>query len=122
MSPLSGLFTVICHGFDGHVAVEIADHNHCACPEPDDSVSNDSMGMVIVSTSDHGHCYDTATDSHFIAPVRKNSNFNTHKDFVVDHELKSISQPAPFIFEPSSERDNACLPFYAPLRTVIMLT
>ena len=123
MSPLSGLFTVICHGADGHVAVEVAVHNHCACPEPSGVENHDkSTKGIIDSSSDHGHCNDTAAISNFIAPVRKTINFSGQPFFLAPPVLKTMSLSSPFFVSQSGVRSSECLAFHAPLLTIILLS
>lgn len=123
ISPLSSFFTVICQGSDGHVAVEATVHNHCDCPdEPSDVENQIKDTRIIGSSSEHGHCDDMSAAENFIVPTRKNSKLSTHNVFIPSPVLKSIPLPSTFIFEHPAARSNECFPFFAPLRTVILLS
>lgn len=121
LTPLSSFFSVICHGSDGHVAVEVPVHSHCACPEPGVENNDNATGVVVASSSGHGHCNDTALATSYIVTARRDINFSIHHVFLTHPVLKSISSPFTFFFEHSVARSNECTPFFTPLRTVILL-
>jgi hypothetical protein len=115
VSSISGSLTVVCHGADGHVAVEPLVHDHCECPETDLPKNPVSIGSDCLDS--HGHCTDYDPASHLITPTKQ----STHQGFTpaltgyVDSLIHSY-----FLSKLTSQDDH--LPaFYTPLRTVILL-
>lgn len=116
---ISGFFTVICHGSDGHVAVEPVVHNHCQCPETGDE---DKHGNIAITASDdHGHCRDSIASPDVIIPTRKNVRLSTHKVFTNNLALNPISTSPPSVFSRFTARGDDLSSFYSPLRTVVLL-
>ena len=87
---VSGFLTVMCHGSDGHVAMEPVGHNHCERQESCETGNqNDFTVSVIAAANNHDHCKDTIAISNFIVPVRKNFKLSTHRIFTANLFLKS---------------------------------
>ena len=121
-SSVSGFLIVICHGPDGHIAVEPAVHNHCQCPETGETADEDQYGKIAVTASDdHGHCRDSIASSEVIIPTRKNFRLSTHKVFTNNLVLKPIAIYASSFLGRFTTRIDGLSSFYAPLRTVILL-
>jgi hypothetical protein len=121
-SSISGFFTVICYGSDGHIAVEPLVHNHCECPEPDKSShQKDSSEHCAGFSSDHGHCKDTPAMSSVVISVRKNNKLRLVKVFVQGLYQKSVSNHIKSSFSYLLSWDTELSSFFTPLRTVILL-
>ena len=121
-SSVSGFFTVICHGSDGHIAVEPVVHNHCQCSETGETGDEDKYGRNAISASNgHGHCRDSIAFSDVIIPARKNVGLSTHKVFTNNLVLKPISTSTPSVISRFTAQNEGLSSFYAPLRTVILL-
>ena len=122
-SSVSSFFTVICHDSDGHIAVEPVAHNHCECPESGKVSNQDrNAGLAIDSCNCHGHCTDTTATPNYIVSARKNVKPSTHKVFTANLTLKSISAHTAFFFKHMAVQSYELSSFYAPLRTVILLS
>ncbi|WP_169853165.1 hypothetical protein [Anaerohalosphaera lusitana] len=66
-SPFAG-FAVLCHGSDGHVAIEAPGHDHCHCAESDSAGGDHAAehnGSTIASS--HDHCNDSLLTADAIA-------------------------------------------------------
>jgi len=123
LSPLSGFLTVICHGSDGHIAVEPLVHNHCECPEIGEAEHQDKIaGSSIESAADHGHCKDSIATSGLIFSTRKNVKTSIYKVFSANLFLKSNSTLSRSFFGYLSTRSHELSSFFTPLRTIILLT
>jgi hypothetical protein len=69
---LTSSFTVICHGSDGHIALEPVVHNHCLCPESNENAPPvDSTDSLVLFSNDHNHCTDILAASSIIISIRK---------------------------------------------------
>lgn len=121
-SSVSGFFTVICHGSDGHIALEHVFHNHCECPEFGETGNQNTFNGIAIDVSrDHDHCKDTIATSNFFISKRKNSKLLTLKVFTTNFPLKSVS---PYITSPPGYlfmKLDALSSFFTPLRTLILL-
>ena len=121
-SSISGFFTVICHGSDGHVMVVPAVHNRCECSESGESSSQYTLGGITTeSSADHGHCSDSLLDSDFIVAARKNIKLSPHEVYTANFFLKPNSACFPSVFSSFAMQSDDLSSFYAPLRTVILL-
>ena len=121
-SPISSLFTVICYGSDGHIAVEPILHNHCDCHESEGgSHQKDSSESGIDFSSQHSHCKDTLAASDLATSVRKNFKpqlakvlaQSLYQKSVYDHTISSFRNTLLWNTEFSS--------FFTPLESVILL-
>lgn len=121
-SLISGSFTVICHGSDGHQAVEPALHNHCECPESDAGVQHgNSNGSVSFLSTDHNHCKDVPASSIFSVSLRKDN-----KSRIEIIPAKSIYQDQVSDcmfsgFRYSLSRNVDLSFFFTPLQSIILL-
>jgi len=121
-SPVSGLFTVICHGSDGHVAIEPAVHSHCECQETDIAVNKDSTsGVTFGLAINHDHCRDYKTFSNNIAHTGKNFRLLTQKVLAANLVTQSLSANTNSIFRFVNVQGNEFFSFYSPLKTIILL-
>ncbi|MHC4911575.1 MAG: hypothetical protein ACYTE5_01050 [Planctomycetota bacterium] len=121
-SPVSSLLAVMCHGSDGHIALEPAAHNHCECPEAGEGGNQaGSAGPVIDSSAEHEHCRDTLAASYAVADARKNVKISTQKVLAATLSLKSISTHTTSVCGDPTRRGYELSSFFAPLRTVILL-
>ena len=121
-SSINGFFTVICHGSDGHIAVEPVIHNHCECPETSESGHQDMFaGIAVKSCRDHGHCADTIVTSDYIVPARKNIKSQLAEVFVQSPHQKSISNQMTSSFGHSFSWDTELSSFFRPLQSIIIL-
>ena len=121
-SSVSGFFTVICHGSDGHIAVEPVDHNHCQCPETAQTGHRDKFSWAAIgSSADHDHCVDSIATSNIIIPARKNVRLSTHKVSTANLALKSNSTSSTSFFGHWAARGYDFSSFFTPLRSVILL-
>jgi hypothetical protein len=122
VSSTGGAFTAICHGSDGHIAVEPLLHNHCECPGTGEAVDQDKVaGSSIESAADHGHCRDSIAASNFIFSIRKNVKTSIHNVFSANIFLKSDSTHSKSFFGYLSAQNHDLSSFFTPLRTVILL-
>ena len=121
-SPMSGLFTVICHGANGHIAVEPVLHNHGEYPESDGSghQKNSSESGIDLS-SGHSHCRDSLATSSLVIFVRKNIKPQHVQVFEQNSYQKSISDRMIFSFELLSPWDAELSSFFTLLRTIVLL-
>lgn len=118
----SGLFTVICYGADGHIAVEPALHDHCECPESDGSSrQKDSSESSIGFSSDHSHCKDTLAASSLVISFQKNIKTQLDKAFEQNLYQKSLPGHPTSSFGYPNSWDTELSSFFMPLRTVILL-
>ncbi len=121
-SFINGFFTVICHGSDGHVAVEPVIHNHCECSESDESGHQDIFAwLASESCSDHGHCTDTIVSSDYTVSARKNIKPQLAKVFVQILCQKSTSNQITSSFRHLLSWDAEFSSFFRPLRSIIIL-
>ena len=122
VSPISGSFTVICYGSDGHIAIETILHGHCDCPESDENGrQRDSNGSLILFSSDHSHCKDILAASSVVISVRKNIKPQLAKLFVQGLYQKSISNHMTSSFRHPLLWNTELSSFFTPLRTIILL-
>ena len=124
-SSVSGFFTVICHGSDGHVAVEPVVHNHCECSESGESDHrNRPAGTAIESSGDHNHkhCTDTIAADNYIVSARKNIKLSTHNVFTAMVFSKTIPSRPLSVSGRQATQGDEYVSFFAPLRTVILLS
>lgn len=120
-SSISGFFCV-CHGSDGHIALELAVHNHCNCTKIGETNNqNEFSNTVISSLTDHCHCRDFTTASNTIISEGKNGRFSTHKVLTANLFQKPISTYSLSIFRYIIAQDSELSSFYTPLQTVIIL-
>ena len=118
-----GFFTVICHGSDGHVAIEPARHNHCQCPESGEKTGHDEPeGLFIDPATGHEHCTDTIAFSNILIPERKNKKLSTQPALSNTLFLKTISAQSASFCEAWATQCNDLPSFFTPLRTIILLT
>lgn len=119
---ISGFFTVICHGSDGHVAVEPVVHNHCDCSESGESGHQDVFsGLTIESCSSHEHCTDAIVSSNYIVSARKNIKPQLVKVFVQSPCQKSTSNKITSSFGHPLSWNTELSSFFRPLRSIILL-
>ena len=120
LSSVSEFTTVICRGYDGHIAVEPILHDHC---EQRETVQTGTLerfvGAMIGSSNDHGHCEDSLETSHVIIPARKNVGLSTHRALAASSFPKLMSAYA--TFGPPAAPSHESSSFFEPLRTVILL-
>lgn len=117
VSSGSGFFAVICYGADGHVAVEAIVHNHCACPQPDES---NSAKTFIGLYAEHEHCKDTLAPSNPLL-VKHKSKYSSGNIFSTTLVVKHAAVcDYPFLGR-FADQSNPFPSFYTPLRTVVLL-
>ena len=117
-SPLTGFLTVLCHGSDGHTAVEPVIHNHCECPET--SAQGELAEFSIEFSADHGHCTDSAGTLNIIVATQKKTRHSTSKIVIGNFFLKSDLSHIWSVYG-LTLRNQEFSSFYTPLRTVILL-
>ncbi len=121
-NSVSGFFMVICHGSDGHIAVEPVIHNHCECSESGKSDHQDIFaGLAIESCSDHEHCTDTIVSSNYIVSATKNIKSQLAEVFVQTPCQKSTSNQITSSFGYPLSWDTELSSFFRPLRSIIIL-
>jgi hypothetical protein len=122
VSFVSGFSTVICHGSNGHIAVEPIIHDHCECSETDqNSKESKFAGTTVESSIAHEHCRDLIAAPNVLLPKRKNVKPATHKIFTAKLHLKSNLVYTPSFFNSFATQSDQVILFYTPLRTVILL-
>ena len=122
-SSVSGFLTVICHGSDGHIAVEPVAHEHCQCSETDNSDDHGSLVEIAMrSATDHDHCTDTLATSSFVIPQRKEAKLASQKVAATNLiERLNPTQTTSFSGYQASQSPESGT-FYAPIRTIVLLT
>jgi hypothetical protein len=122
-SSASGFFTVLCHGSDGHVEVEVASHNHCQCPENDDNdhKSTPADHPSTALSASHDHCNDILLAPNILIPSRKNISKSAYKNFTANISLASVTDPEPSVFT-TTPLGHKPPPFHTPLLTVVLLS
>jgi len=122
VSPISGLFTVICYGSDGHIAVEPIGHDHCECPESEGGSGQKASSEAGIGLScNHSHCKDSPANSTMVLSVRKNIKPQFDKVFVQSVYQKSISDHMTSSYRRSLLWNTELSSFFTPLRTIILL-
>jgi hypothetical protein len=122
ISFLGGLFTVICHGSDGHVAIETSVHSHCECPETDQNNERNKYGETTrVFSVDHEHCKHTTLAPNVLIPIRKNIKPAISKIFIAELTLKPVLAQTPSFFGCFAAYSSELSSFYTPLRSIILL-
>ena len=121
-SSVSGFFTVICRGMDGHIAIEPLVHNHCRCSHNGETEkNNDSEDSNIKFSATHTHCTDAVATSNYILPARKTSKHSLYKVFTVKLFLKSNSNAGESIICNLAAQSGQLHSFFTPLETIILL-
>jgi hypothetical protein len=119
IAPFSGSFAVVCHGEDGHVAIEIAVHDHC--DEGDTKASHGYDEQQAYGTGGHGHCDDVAIKSDIAVSAKRKDLTNKSKVFANNlHSLKD-SNPRNSEFKSCFGRNVESTSFFTPLSTIILL-
>ena len=117
VSPVSSSFMVICHGSDGHVSIESADHAHCDCPgsEGDSHEQEPSNGL----SSNHSHCNDTlAASSIVISGLKKQKLTNVFAQNLYQKPITArIKSSCERLFSWNTEFSS----FFTPLRSIVIL-
>ncbi|MEN6308481.1 MAG: hypothetical protein ABFD91_12070 [Anaerohalosphaeraceae bacterium] len=117
-SSVSGFFAVVCQGSDGHIAVELLDHNHCECPEPD-TTGQDHLPAL--AAMDHQHCTDSPAVSDTVIAARKNIRPADDKADTQCLILKPVSIDASTASKCIDSLSDKSHSFYRPLHTIILL-
>lgn len=119
VSSISGSLTVVCHGADGHIAVESLVHNHCECPQ--DGQQGDITLIGNNCPGEHGHCQDYVLASHLITPSNNAQKQSIHQSFTpcLIHPVDSLIHLS--LLGNFSSQDDKLPAFHTPLRTVILL-
>lgn len=113
-----GFFTVICHGSDGHVAVEPMFHSHCQCPDTDNSVG---YPVAIGSLANHDHCSDVVTVSSFTIPSKSTARQSVFKVFASCFNQKMALPANTSVAGFFAVQGDNFSSFHVPLQTVILL-
>lgn len=123
-SSASGFFTVLCHGSDGHIALESAAHNHCEHPEADQTEVLDAPFCAFVGTpAEHTHCKDTMVALETPLPAKKNTPVSIYKVTAISASLKQILSHTVYLFTPPAiARFCESSRFHEPLRTIVLRT
>lgn len=111
--------TVICHGSDGHFAVEPLIHNHCGCSGSDhDQLQAVYTEPPVEISADHEHCTDSLA-SHSLLLSREKVKFSK-QFFIVNQIPKSLS----VCISPASNftvKGDEFSSFHTPLQSTILL-
>lgn len=122
VSFISGFSSVICHGPDGHVAMEPSVHSHCECSETgQNEKQNQYDGTTISFSVNHEHCKDTVVAPNVLLPIRKNVKPSTLKIFIAKLTPKPISVYAPSFLDRFAAHRSELSSFHTPLRSIILL-
>jgi hypothetical protein len=119
-SSVSGFSSVICHGPDGHVAIEPLVHSHCECPETGQK-QNKYAGTTIDFSADHEHCKDTVVAPNVLLPILKNVKPSTFKIFIAKLSPKPISVHTFSFLIRFTTQSVELFSFHTPLRSIILL-
>ena len=122
LGSISGFFTVICQGSYGHIAVESTIHNHCECPETNQTDNRDNFAKTMIGLLiDHSHCKNSVPTPNIIIPARKNIKISTRKVFTTNFISQSTSTHFASSLGHWVIQVHKISSFHAPLRTVIIL-
>jgi len=122
ISFVSGFPAVICHGPDGHVAIEPPAHNHCECSETgQDEKQTTYTGTTIDFSADHEHCKDTVVTPNVLLPIQKNFKPSTSKIFIAKLTPKPILAYTPSLLSCFAAQSSELPSFHTPLRSIILL-
>ena len=120
-SSISGVFTVICHGSDGHANVEHFFHEHCDCSEyGENGRQKDCNDPFLRFSKDHTHCTDIPTASGVHISLRKNK-IRLAKIFLVRFHLRSNPNCLTHSFRLPIFWNTELFSFFTPLRSIILL-
>ena len=115
--PNSGAL-VLCHGADGHAAIESALHNHCESDaEHGENDGEHGHGHSLAQT--HNHCSDTMLTTNIIVSEQKNTSkinealANNICQFCWGSSANAASKIRCWNIESTS--------FFTPLRTIVLL-
>ena len=100
------------------MAVEVAVHDHCGC-DGDRGADTTAFGG---SSSEHGHCTDTSVGADYVVAGRKDLSFMGAGCWVALPVWGLIASLSPSYIESSTTQSDDRGAFYAPLRTVILLS
>jgi hypothetical protein len=119
---VNGPFTVICHGSDGHIAVELSTHNHCNCTETHETDDQDkSNDNEIDFSCQDKHCKDTFIISDFFITKQNNTKY-PHSTFLTTNNFpESFSSNITFDSGYLITTGDHLLPFFTPLQMIILL-
>ncbi len=112
---------VICHGNDGHISVEPADHNHCDCPLQEDSNSdliNNDTEIINTLSIDHIHCTDTSRVSTLYATKPVNTKSPILK--ILSSDIYCILNTVP-TYSLNGYSTSIFENFFIPLQTIVLL-
>ena len=117
----SGFFMVVCHGYDGHIAIEQVVHNHGWHSE-DGGISEQSLvGKAVIGYSDHTHCKDSLITSTAVISIQKNVRYSIYKVITASFVLKMFSSQSSYLFSELVRQNCELSSYHRPLRTVIIL-
>jgi hypothetical protein len=118
-SSVNGFLGVLCHGTDGHFALEAAIHTHCVldCGQTaNNSNTETATGLCFA----HPHCKDSiATLNAFNPNSQKNSS--SHNLFTLNLVLKPILARTSSFSSRFFVNNDSLSSFYTPLQTVVLL-
>ena len=117
VSPVSSSFMVICHGSDGHISIESADHDHCDCPGSEGDSHEQEPGNGL--SSNHSHCKDTlAASSIVISALKKHQLARTFAQSLYQQPISArITTSCERLFSTNTELSS----FFTPLRSIVIL-
>jgi hypothetical protein len=120
VSSMGGSLTVVCHGADGHIAVEPLVHNHCECPGQTDLPAN-PVSIGSDCSDGHGHCRDYVLASHLITSSNKTPKQSIDQTFTSGMMQQVDSLIHHSLLGKFTSQDDNLPAFHMPLRTVILL-
>lgn len=122
ISFVNGFPAVICHGPDGHVAIEPPAHNHCECSETaQDEKQTTYTGATIDFSANHEHCKDTVVIPNVLLTIRKNVKPSTSKIFIAKLTPKAILAYTHSFLSRFATQSGELSSFHTPLRSIILL-
>ena len=122
-NSMGGFLFSICHGSDGHVAIEALSHHHCNCEDSDKIYANRaSLVTLNIYPAEHSHCKDFRLISNLLLEVRKNVKSFSSKVFYKSIFVRWIT----FFTQVDSCKSfldiNQLFSYHTPLRTIILLS
>jgi hypothetical protein len=124
LSSASGLFRVICHGSDGHIAIEPAGHEHCECPETAPINNHDTLAKTLIGAhAKHAHCRDVLATLDVVLPAQKNITLSIDTIFTTNpSQNPTLNRTTCHFTHPAIAWLCKLSVFYEPLRTIVLLT
>lgn len=119
IAPFSGGFAVVCHGEDGHVAIEAAVHDHCS--EPEVEISHGHREQRSCRVNCRKHCSDSPMKSDIAISAKRKSQTETSQILMANVSLLKTSNPKTSETRDCFSWNVESTSFFTPLSSIIIL-